>query len=219
MISGCFTTSLYAPNRARCWHYADPTAPAKRRSCARSPASFQAPRFPTRAEVATSPKTPIPTGHCNGRAEVAAHRPHSPSRQRTRPGGGGASPLWDRGIAETRRSIAFPAGRRVAAIVAPPSAFATRARGVPAGRTHRRSRSRREPALSRSYCARRPRLAPPWSSSLTPSSPPPKYAHRVVLVDDGRFVAGQRSAEGALDEAATLFGMRAGFAPRLLPLS
>jgi iron complex transport system ATP-binding protein len=45
-----------------------------------------------------------------------------------------------------------------------------------------------------------------------------EYAHRIVLVNEGQIVA-DRSAEGALDEAAALFGMRAGLAPRLLPLS
>jgi len=44
-----------------------------------------------------------------------------------------------------------------------------------------------------------------------------EYAHRVVLVDQGRIVA-DRSASGVLEEAAALFGMRAGSGPRLLPL-
>ena len=43
-----------------------------------------------------------------------------------------------------------------------------------------------------------------------------EYAHRVVLVDHGRIVA-DRPAAGVLDEAAALFGMRAGAGPRLLP--
>ena len=44
-----------------------------------------------------------------------------------------------------------------------------------------------------------------------------EYAHRIVLVDRGRIVA-DRPAAGALEEAAGLFGMRAGSGPRLLPL-
>jgi iron complex transport system ATP-binding protein len=43
-----------------------------------------------------------------------------------------------------------------------------------------------------------------------------EYAHRIVLVDRGRIIA-DRSAAGALPEAASLFGMRAGLGPRLLP--
>jgi iron complex transport system ATP-binding protein len=43
-----------------------------------------------------------------------------------------------------------------------------------------------------------------------------EYAHRIVLVDQGRIVADRPSA-GALEEAAALFGMRAGLGPRLLP--
>jgi len=43
-----------------------------------------------------------------------------------------------------------------------------------------------------------------------------EYAHRVVLVDGGRIVA-DRPADQVLDEAAALFGMRAGIGPRLLP--
>jgi iron complex transport system ATP-binding protein len=45
-----------------------------------------------------------------------------------------------------------------------------------------------------------------------------EYAHRVVLVDQGRIVA-DRPASGVLEEAASLFGMRAGSGPRLLPLA
>ena len=44
-----------------------------------------------------------------------------------------------------------------------------------------------------------------------------EYAHRIVLVDQGRIVA-DRPAAGVLEEAAALFGMRAGLGPRLLPL-
>jgi iron complex transport system ATP-binding protein len=43
-----------------------------------------------------------------------------------------------------------------------------------------------------------------------------EYAHRVVLVERGRIVA-DRPAAGVLEEAAALFGMRAGIGPRLLP--
>lgn len=43
-----------------------------------------------------------------------------------------------------------------------------------------------------------------------------EYAHRVVLVDQGRIVA-DRPAVEVLEEAAALFGMRAGLGPRLLP--
>jgi iron complex transport system ATP-binding protein len=43
-----------------------------------------------------------------------------------------------------------------------------------------------------------------------------EYAHRIVLVDRGR-IAADRPAAGALEEAAVLFGMRAGHGPRLLP--
>ena len=43
-----------------------------------------------------------------------------------------------------------------------------------------------------------------------------EYAHRVVLVDRGRIVA-DRPATAVLEEAAALFGMRAGTGPRLLP--
>jgi iron complex transport system ATP-binding protein len=43
-----------------------------------------------------------------------------------------------------------------------------------------------------------------------------EYAHRIALVDLGRIVT-NRPAEGILDEAAALFGMRAGVGPRLLP--
>jgi iron complex transport system ATP-binding protein len=44
-----------------------------------------------------------------------------------------------------------------------------------------------------------------------------EYAHRVVLVDRGRIVA-DRPAATVLEEAAALFGMRAGTGSRLLPL-
>jgi iron complex transport system ATP-binding protein len=43
-----------------------------------------------------------------------------------------------------------------------------------------------------------------------------EYAHRIALVDHGRIIA-DRPAEGMLEEAAALFGMRAGVGPRLLP--
>ena len=43
-----------------------------------------------------------------------------------------------------------------------------------------------------------------------------EYAHRVVLVDRGRIVA-DRPAASVLKEAATMFAMRAGVGPRLLP--
>ena len=43
-----------------------------------------------------------------------------------------------------------------------------------------------------------------------------EYAHRIVLVDQGRIVAEQPAAD-ALPDAAALFGMRAGAGPRLLP--
>jgi iron complex transport system ATP-binding protein len=43
-----------------------------------------------------------------------------------------------------------------------------------------------------------------------------EYAHRVVLIDRGRLVA-DRTAATVLEEAAALFGMRAGTGPRLLP--
>jgi iron complex transport system ATP-binding protein len=44
-----------------------------------------------------------------------------------------------------------------------------------------------------------------------------EYAHRAVLVDRGRIVADRQASE-VLEEAASLFGMRAGIGPRLLPL-
>ena len=44
------------------------------------------------------------------------------------------------------------------------------------------------------------------------------YAHRIVLVDQGRIAASLPAPE-ALDAAAAVFGMRAGLGPRLLPLS
>ncbi len=43
-----------------------------------------------------------------------------------------------------------------------------------------------------------------------------EYAHRIVIVDRGRIVADRPAAE-ALEEAAAVFGMRAGWGPRLLP--
>jgi iron complex transport system ATP-binding protein len=43
-----------------------------------------------------------------------------------------------------------------------------------------------------------------------------EYAHRIVLVDQGRIVA-DRPAAGALAEAAAVFGMTSGTGPRLLP--
>jgi len=43
-----------------------------------------------------------------------------------------------------------------------------------------------------------------------------EYAHRVVLVGDGRIVADSPAA-GVMAEAAALFGMRAGVGPRLWP--
>ena len=45
-----------------------------------------------------------------------------------------------------------------------------------------------------------------------------EYAHRVVLVDQGRIVA-DRPAAVVLEEAAALFGMRTGLGPRLLPFA
>jgi iron complex transport system ATP-binding protein len=42
------------------------------------------------------------------------------------------------------------------------------------------------------------------------------YAHRVALVSRGRVVA-ERPAAGALEDAAAVFGMRAGSGPRLVP--
>jgi iron complex transport system ATP-binding protein len=44
------------------------------------------------------------------------------------------------------------------------------------------------------------------------------YAHRVVLVDQGRIVA-DLPPDQALDRAAALFGMRLGAGPRLMPPS
>ena len=43
-----------------------------------------------------------------------------------------------------------------------------------------------------------------------------EYAHRVVLVDQGRIVADLPATE-ALDRTAAVFGLRAGTGPRLLP--
>jgi iron complex transport system ATP-binding protein len=45
-----------------------------------------------------------------------------------------------------------------------------------------------------------------------------EYAHRVVLVNQGRIVADQPAA-GTLEQAAALFGMRVGSGPRLLPVT
>jgi iron complex transport system ATP-binding protein len=45
-----------------------------------------------------------------------------------------------------------------------------------------------------------------------------EYAHRIVLVNQGRIVA-DRPAAGSLEQAAALFGMRAGLGPRLLPFA
>jgi iron complex transport system ATP-binding protein len=45
-----------------------------------------------------------------------------------------------------------------------------------------------------------------------------EYAHRIALVDQGRIVA-DLPAVAALNQAAALFGMRAGSGPRLLPLA
>lgn len=45
-----------------------------------------------------------------------------------------------------------------------------------------------------------------------------EYAHRVVLVEQGRIVADRAGGGMVLAEAAAIFGMRAGVGPRLLPM-